>query len=76
MLTDGLKNKFSLYNNYCHEFTCNNKYIFPFQNDTLAHYSSYEETELVHTMQKLASLVVKAENSKLTVSFFSDCIHS
>ncbi|CAC5395051.1 CCNB2 [Mytilus coruscus] len=35
-------------------------------NDTLAHYSSYEETELVHTMQKLASLVVKAENSKLT----------
>lgn len=35
-------------------------------NDTLSHYSSYEEKDLVHTMQKLASLVVKAENSKLT----------
>ena len=38
-----------------------------FQNDTLAHYSSYQEKDLVHTMQKLACLVIKAENSKLTV---------
>lgn len=35
-------------------------------NDTLAHYSSYQEKDLVHTMQKLACLVIKAENSKLT----------
>lgn len=34
--------------------------------ETLAHYSSYPEKELTPTMQKLASLVIKAENSKLT----------
>lgn len=34
--------------------------------DTLAFYSSYTEKDLVPTMQKLASLVIKAENSKLT----------
>nr|P13952.1 RecName: Full=G2/mitotic-specific cyclin-B [Spisula solidissima]CAA33513.1 unnamed protein product [Spisula solidissima] len=34
--------------------------------ETLTHYSSYCEKDLVSTMQKLASLVIKAENSKLT----------
>jgi len=34
--------------------------------ETLAHYSSYPEKELMPTIQKLASLVVKSENSKLT----------
>lgn len=34
--------------------------------DTLTHYSSYTEKELLPTMQKLANLVVKAETSKLT----------
>ncbi|XP_060572470.1 G2/mitotic-specific cyclin-B-like [Ruditapes philippinarum] len=34
--------------------------------ETLNHYSSYSEKDLFQTMQKLASLVIKAENSKLT----------
>lgn len=34
--------------------------------ETLNHYSSYSENDLFQTMQKLASLVIKAENSKLT----------
>ncbi|KAL5005039.1 hypothetical protein ScPMuIL_018495 [Solemya velum] len=34
--------------------------------DTLTHYSSYEEKDVVLTMQKLSSLVIKAETSKLT----------
>ena len=43
--------------------------LFSFQTETLTHYSTYEEKELIPTMNKLASLVIKAENSKLTVSF-------
>ncbi|KAK3602761.1 hypothetical protein CHS0354_027757 [Potamilus streckersoni] len=34
--------------------------------DTLRHYSSYTEEEIMPTIQKLASLVAKAETSKLT----------
>ncbi|XP_045215937.1 G2/mitotic-specific cyclin-B-like [Mercenaria mercenaria] len=34
--------------------------------ETLNHYSSYSEKDLFQTMQKLANLVIKAENSKLT----------
>ncbi|KAL3866550.1 hypothetical protein ACJMK2_043841 [Sinanodonta woodiana] len=34
--------------------------------DTLSHYSSYSEEEIMPTIQKLASLVAKAETSKLT----------
>ncbi|KAL4227464.1 G2/mitotic-specific cyclin-B2 [Mactra antiquata] len=34
--------------------------------ETLSHYSSYSESDLLQTMQKLASLVIKAENCKLT----------
>ncbi|XP_046377970.1 G2/mitotic-specific cyclin-B-like [Haliotis cracherodii] len=35
-------------------------------NDTLSHYSTYSEKDLLPIQQKLAHLVVKAENSKLT----------
>nr|ADP06655.1 cyclin B [Haliotis diversicolor supertexta] len=35
-------------------------------NDTLSHYSTYTEKDLLPIQQKLAHLVVKAENSKLT----------
>lgn len=34
--------------------------------ETLSHYSTYIEKDLIPTMNKLASLVIKAENSKLT----------
>nr|AAC35952.1 cyclin B [Dreissena polymorpha] len=36
--------------------------------ETLAHYSSYTEEELVPTMRKLASLVMKQEDSKLKLT--------
>jgi len=42
--------------------------ILYFQTETLAHYSSYTEQDLVPTMQKLASLVIKNEDSKLKLT--------
>ena len=38
------------------------------QTETLAYYSTYSEEQLQPLSAKLASLVVKAESSKLTVS--------
>jgi len=39
-----------------------------FQTDTLSHYSSYSEADLLPTMQKLASLVIKADDPKLKLT--------
>ena len=49
-------------------FICLTVLLFLFQTDTLTHYSTYTEMELIPLMNKLASLVIKAaENSKICV---------